>query len=64
LTVTYALQAEGENMDIHYELQHLKDHIPVEGLQGYWNIIDEIDESNLKSINVTPKKAAVVREMK
>ena len=51
-------------MDIHYELQHLKDHIPVEGLQGYWNIIDEIDESNLKSINVTPKKAAVVREMK
>ncbi len=51
----YALQAEGENMDIHYELQHLKNHIPVEGLYDYWNILDEIDESNITSIDVTPK---------
>lgn len=60
----YALQAEGENMDIHYELQHLKDHVPVDGLQDYWNIIDEIDASNLTSIYVTPKKSGLVKEMK
>lgn len=60
----YALQAEGENMDIHYELQHLKDHVSVEGLQDYWNIIDAIDESNLTSIYVTPKKNGLIKEMK
>lgn len=57
----YVFQAEGENMNIHYELQHLKDHISVEGLYDYWDLIDEIDENNITSVNVTAAKKADVQ---
>jgi hypothetical protein len=52
----YTRHAKGENMDITYEIEHLKDHITVEGLQSYWNLMNEIEEETIKTINVTPKK--------
>lgn len=32
----YTKRAEGENMEIDYEIKLLKDHIPLNSLQDYW----------------------------
>lgn len=39
----YAMKKEGQTADFDFELKHLKDHVPVDFIQDYWNMIHEVE---------------------
>ena len=39
---TFLMKKEGYSVDYTIELKHLKDHVPLNAVQDYWNIIHEI----------------------
>lgn len=39
----YAMKKEGQTADFDFELKHLKDHVPVDFIQDYWNLIHEVE---------------------
>ncbi|HUD01388.1 MAG TPA: hypothetical protein VMR37_03615, partial [Rhabdochlamydiaceae bacterium] len=40
---TYSMKKEGQVADFDFELKHLQDHVPVNLIQDYWNIVQEVD---------------------
>ena len=38
----HSMKMEGQEIDLHFELKHFQDHVPVEGLQEYWDMTDEM----------------------
>jgi hypothetical protein len=43
LNYHYSLKKEGHIADIDWELKHLKDHVFVDAIQEYWDIISEVE---------------------
>jgi hypothetical protein len=39
----YQMKKEGHMADFTFELKHLQDHVPVDLIQDYWNIVQEVD---------------------
>lgn len=39
----YQMKKEGQMADFTFELKHLQDHVPVDLIQDYWNIVQEVD---------------------
>jgi hypothetical protein len=48
---SYSMKKEGHTADFDLELKHLKDHVPAEAVQSYWDTISEL-ESN-PSLEIT-----------
>lgn len=38
-----SIQKEGNVAEFDFELKHLKDHVPVESIEEYWNMVQEIE---------------------
>ncbi len=39
----YGLKKEGHVADIYHEIKHLKDHVRVDAIQGYWDIVSQLE---------------------
>jgi hypothetical protein len=39
----YQMKKEGHTADFTFELKHLQDHVPVDLIQDYWNIVQEVE---------------------
>lgn len=50
---TYQMKKEGHTADFHFELQHHQDHVPVDLVQDYWNIVQEVEPNPSLEIVIT-----------
>ena len=39
----YEMKKEGHTADFHFELKHLQDHVPVNLIKDYWDIVQEVE---------------------
>ena len=54
---SFLMKKEGHSVDYTLELKHLKDHVPLDGVQDYWNIVHEIEPNPaLELVISTPEK--------
>jgi hypothetical protein len=54
---TFLMKKEGHSVDYTIELKHLKDHVPLNAVQDYWNIVQEIEPNPaLELIISAPEK--------
>jgi hypothetical protein len=37
------MKKEGSSIDLNFEVKHLKDHVPVQGIREYWNMVSELE---------------------
>lgn len=49
---------KGHSADLFFELKHLKDHVPVNSMNEYWEMTNEIEENQLNIITISKAKAA------
>jgi hypothetical protein len=54
----YQMSKEGHTADFHFELKHHQDHVPVDLIQDYWNIVQEVEPNpSLEVVITAPAKA-------
>jgi hypothetical protein len=39
----YHMKKEGHTADFDFELKHIQDHVPVDLIEDYWNIVQEVE---------------------
>jgi hypothetical protein len=49
----YQMKKEGHTADFHFELKHHQDHVPVELIQDYWNIVQEVEPNPSLEVVIT-----------
>ncbi len=48
----YSSSFQGNTAEIHHEIKHIEDHIPIELINDYWNAVDEIKSRSIDEINI------------
>jgi transglutaminase-like putative cysteine protease len=49
----YQMKKEGHTADFHFELKHLQDYVPVDLIQDYWNIVQEVEPNPSLEVVIT-----------
>ncbi|HEY5235467.1 MAG TPA: transglutaminase-like domain-containing protein, partial [Rhabdochlamydiaceae bacterium] len=49
----YHMKKEGHTADFDFELKHLQDHVPVNLIEDYWNIVQEVDPNPSLELVIT-----------
>jgi hypothetical protein len=49
----YAMKKEGHTADFDFELKHLQDHVPVNLIKDYWNIVQEVEPNPSLEVVIT-----------
>ena len=52
---SYDMKKEGHTADFDFELKHFQDHVPVDLIEDYWNIVQEVDPNpSLEVVIIAP----------
>ena len=54
LNFSYDYKSKDNTLDFEYELKHVDDHVPVDLIKKYWNVINEIEETAPGNIKIDP----------
>jgi hypothetical protein len=49
----YQMEKEGHTADFYFELKHHQDHVPVDLVQDYWNIVQEVEPNPSLEVVIT-----------